>query len=96
MEYIKRTISKEQLKALEALAYWVADVHYITERYGHDEPERERAHKTALMWFDELDKLETPFSIQNAVICFFEDWRNYKRTTTRTFLESRNITVQEG
>lgn len=96
MECIKRTISKEQLNALEALAYWVADVNYITERYGHDEPERERAHKTVLMWFDELDKLKTPFSIQNAVICFFENWRNYKRTTTKAFLKTRNITVREG
>jgi len=92
----KRTISKEQLKALEALAYWVADVHYIIERYGFEDPERERAHKTVLMWFDELDKLQTPFSIQNNVICYFENWRHYKETTTRAFLETQNVEVMEG
>ena len=93
MEYIKRTITPDQLKVLEALAYWVADVHYIIERFGYDEPERERAHKTVLMWFDELDKLQTPFSIQNMICCHFDDWRNYKRTTTRAFLESRNVEI---
>lgn len=89
--YIYRTINKEQLHALEGLAYWIADVNYITERWGADDPEHEVAHKTILMLFDKLDELEVPFSIQNAVICYFEEWRNYKRNTTRGFLESRNI-----
>ena len=51
----------EQRRALEGLAYWIADANYILERYGVNEPEREIARKTIFSMFDELDVLRVPF-----------------------------------
>lgn len=89
-----RYITKEQQKELESLAYWIADLNYIKERHGKDDPELETCRKTIDFIFSRLDELETPFSIQNNVICFFEDWRNYKEIYFSTFLKDNNIIVK--
>lgn len=88
-----RTITKEQLRELEGLAYWIADKNYIIERYGVNDPEVDRCHKTIILIFDKLDELETPFLIQNMVICWAENWRNYKEQYTRNYLKGRGVTV---
>lgn len=83
--------TKEQEKALESLAYWVADVHYIKERYGKD-PELITCDKTIqLCCFPECDRLKIPFWVQNTVICFAENWRQYKEMYLCDFLKTKNI-----
>ena len=89
----KINITKEQLKKLEGLAYWVADVYYIRERYGAGDPEHEKAHQNVLYTFKELDEIKTPFIVQNMVICFAENWRQYKTTHTRDYLTGRGVTI---
>lgn len=84
--------NKEQRNALEALAYHVADVNYIAERYGREEPEHEKAHQNVLLTFFTLDTLGVPFWVQNAVIAFAENWRQYKSVYLSEWLKkNRNI-----
>lgn len=85
------TITKEQYKKLEGLAYWIADAHYIRERFGDTEPELKTCHDTISCIFDELDAIKTPFLVQNVVIAFSENWRRYKEEYLRTYLENRGI-----
>ena len=67
----------KQATELHGLAYWVADINYLRERYGNEEPEIITADKTIRFCFDRLDVLGVPFWVQNTVICFAENWRNY-------------------
>ena len=90
----KRYITRDQLRKLEALAYWIADKNYIMERFGGDDPEVEKCHNTIICIFDELDALGVSFLIQNIIICFAENWRQYKETYTRDVLESRGVMVR--
>lgn len=91
MEKLYFEATPAQFSALEALAYWIADVNYITERYGAEDPEHERAHKTVCMWFEELDRLKVPFWVQNTVIFWAEDWRRYKDNYFFTAMQAKNI-----
>lgn len=90
---MKYQLNMKQYRALQGLAYWVADINYIRERYGKDDPECTICDKTIKLTFDQLDKMQVPYWVQNAVICFAEDWRKYKQTYFQGFLASRNITV---
>ena len=84
--------NKQQVNALEALAYHVADVNYILERFGSDEPEYQSAHKNVLLTFETLDRLCVPFWVQNSVVCFAENWRRYKENYTCDWLlKNKNI-----
>lgn len=38
--------NQEQRNAIEGLAYWIADMEYIMERYGADDPELSEVGKT--------------------------------------------------
>lgn len=84
--------NQEQRNALEGLAYHVADVNYIKERYGVNDPEFKKADKNVSCSFEHLDRLGVPFWVQNAVICFAEDWRQYKTNYLDNWLlKNRNI-----
>ena len=84
----KREIRNE----LEGLAYWVANVNYIKERFGADDPEYAQADKNVLFCFEMLDRLGVPFWVQNSVICFAENWRQYKSCYMKDWLfKNRNI-----
>ena len=84
--------NREQRNALEGLAYWVADVNYIIERYGVSDPEYKKAHNSVLLCFESLDRLGVPFWVQNSVVCFAENWRQYKNNYIDTWLlKNRNI-----
>lgn len=85
------TANCEQRRALEGLAYWIADYSYIKERYGYDDPELEMVHKTITQAFDELDKIEVPFWVQNHVICWAHDWRNTKSQYLSNAMKRYNI-----
>lgn len=84
--------NREQINALHGLAYHVADVNYIKERYGCQDPEFTKADKNVSMTFETLDRLSVPFWVQNSVICFAENWRRYKSEYMDNWLlKNRNI-----
>ena len=86
--------NREQRNALEGLAYHVADVNYILERYGAKDPEYKKAHQNVLLTFKHLDALDVPFWVQNSVICFAENWRRYKSEYMGNWLlKNRNIGI---
>lgn len=88
------TATREQSKELRGLAYWIADIKHMRERYGEDEPELEVCDKTIRFIFDQLDKLGVPFWVQNSVVTYAEDWRRYTETYTDKWLsENRNIVL---
>lgn len=82
----------DQVYALRGLAYHVADVNYIKEKYGADDPEYKKADSNVLYQFEILDRLGVPFWVQNSVICFAENWRRYKSEYLEDWLlKNRNI-----
>ena len=82
-------ISRRGFDELEALAYFIADMNYLKERYSREESaiEREETHKNILMVFAALDREAVPFWLQNAVIASYEDWRTYKRKYFKQIIE---------
>lgn len=89
LEY--RTKDRAIINELEGLAYWIANDNYICERYGTEEPERERVKNTLHLIFDNLDKMKVPYWVQNSVITFAENWRQYKTNYLYSYLKSKNI-----
>ena len=86
--------NREQRNAIEGLAYWVADVNYIIERFGANDPEYKKADSNVLYQFEVLDRLGVPFWVQNSVICFAENWRRYKSEYLEDWLlKNRNIDI---
>lgn len=83
--------NQKQRKALEGLAYWIADRAYIAERYGNDDPEITTCAETIKSIFDECDRLAIPYWVQNAVIIFAENWRHYKTEYLDNVMKSRKI-----
>lgn len=81
-----------QVYALQGLAYHVADVNYIKEKYGENDPEYKKADSNVLYQFEVLDRLGVPFWVQNSVVCFAENWRRYKAEYLENWLlKNRNI-----
>lgn len=88
--YFKAT--REQRNALEGLAYWIANENYIRERYGNNDPEIDKCKKTICNCiFPECDDLAIPFWVQNSIICWAENWRQYKEFYLREAMEEKNI-----
>ncbi len=84
-------LNHEQYTALQGLSYWISDSAYITERFGQDDPELQKVDATIRMCFDECDKLQIPFWVQNATISFGNNWRYAKEHYLDSYLKSRNI-----
>ncbi len=84
-------VNHDQFLALEGLAYRIADNSYMIERYGQDEAKQELAdnHKTIMMLFDDLDKMNVSYYVQNAIIAFADDWRRYKSEYLKTWIRNR-------
>ena len=85
--------TREQYNALDGLAYRIADNAYMIERYGIDgsQKERDENHKTIVDLMEKLDSLCVPFWVQNSVIVWAENWRNYKEQYFGSFLKTKNI-----
>ena len=84
--------TQKQKQALEGLAYWIADVNYIKERFGSDDPELKKCDDTIqLCIFPELDALHVPFWVQNIVISWAENWRQYKEYYFSDAMKKYNI-----
>ena len=79
MEY---KASRSAADELGGLIYWAANLAYTKERYSYDEDEIARCRKSIEFSFSQLDKLGVPFWVQNAALCWAENWKNY---TSRDF-----------
>ena len=90
MKKLSFEINQDTYNMLCGLAYRIADNKYMIERYGMTETETERAenHKTIMSLFDDLDRKNVPFWVQNTVISFADDWRRYKENTLATWLKN--------
>lgn len=72
---IEYSFTEAVMNDLEYLARWRADLAYIVERYGGDDPEAEVSRLNVRYAFDQLDKLGCPYWLQNAALAYGEDWR---------------------
>lgn len=90
---MKYKVTQKQYNSLSGLAYRIADNAYMIERYGAKDTEIERAenHLTILDLFDELDNSGVPFWVQNAVMCWAENWRVLKTDYLVQFLTGRGV-----
>ena len=70
-------VSKKAENEIGGLIYWRANLAYTVERYPEDRHEIERCKKSVEFAFGELDKIGVPFWVQNAALCWAENWRNY-------------------
>lgn len=93
MKNLQFTATKKQSNEIKALAYWIADVNYIRERFGDDEPELLTCDQTIKAIFEKLDILGVPFWVQNEVIFFAENWRAYKSQYLENAMAAKNIHV---
>ena len=85
---------RQQSNALHGLAYWVADEHFIRERYGNDDPEIQVCSRTINECiYPSLDRLHVPFWVQNAVSVFAENWRTYTSSYMDEYLRAKNIII---
>lgn len=71
-------IGQKEIKELEYLARWTADLYYIRERFGADDPAAEVSRGSIKLAFELLDKLGVPYWLQNSAMYFAEDWRRYR------------------
>lgn len=62
-----KTINREQMKKLEAVLFWRRELH-ILKNANKTEWELDQTRKAISYKIDECDKLEIPFSVQNAVL----------------------------
>ena len=85
---LKATINSRQLAILEGIAYRIADIYYMRARYV-DEAKHEinDSHNCLMLLFADADREKIPFFVQNTVICYFENFKNYHRTDVSTYLE---------
>lgn len=86
---IEFTTNQQQEKELEYLARWHADLQYIRERFGNNDPECEVSRKSIEFAFRQLDALAVPFWLQNAALAFSEDWRRYKSMNFWQYIASK-------
>lgn len=85
--------TSEQRDELEGLAYWVSDRAWSRERGKLDEYEERRTGDTIRAIFDALDRLAVPYWVQNAVICWAEDWRHTMKEDLRDAMRARQIAL---
>lgn len=87
--HLEYEVGSAQKKELEYLARWHADLQYIREFYGKDDPECEVSRKSVEFSIRQLDKLGVPFWLQNAALYFSENWRRYKSESLWGWLNRR-------
>lgn len=85
------TATPAQRAELEGLAYWIVDRAWSREHGLLDEHEDQRTDNTIRAIFDALDRLGAPYWVQNAVICWAEDWRRTMCENLRDAMRARSI-----
>lgn len=86
-ESLSFTPSHTQLKALEGLQYWIAELHYL-KNHKHTVHDENKARTTIeKCCFPQCDRLQIPFWVQNAVIMWAESGR-YQNEYFSDFIKS--------
>lgn len=75
------------MRELEYLACWRADLAYIVERFGSDDPEAEVSRKSVEFAFSRLDRMGCPYWLQNCALAYGEDWRGRMQVDFPGWLE---------
>lgn len=91
--HLAAVLDMDARRALEYIARWRADLAYISERYGSDDPEADTSRRSIEFGLDDADRRGLPFWLQNAALQFGEDWRIYKSTDLFTWLTRRGYQV---
>ena len=91
-------LNNAQYMELEGLAYHIADLRYTQERFSraeHYESDLKSIQQTISFAFEQLDKLQVPFWVQNHVIIWAEEWRNLLRADFAEALKAHNIIINK-
>ncbi len=89
LEFIATTVQRNEL---EALAYRIADIAYMREKYGNDEPEITVSRKTIEdCIFPKCDALCIPYWVQNSIIAWAENWRRTKAESLQYAMRQKGI-----
>lgn len=92
---INYTCGERVMRELEYLSRWRADLAYIVERFGGDDPEAEVSRKSIRFAFDQLDKLGCPFWLQNCALAYGEDWRERQQRDFSAWLVAHGYGFRE-
>ena len=87
------TISREQFRVLEGIAYWRAEIAWTVERYGADDVDLPKFHATLESLLDEADRKSIPWAVQNNVLVFAENWRAEKSRYLDCVLIEKGVKV---
>lgn len=86
-------LNMQQRRELDYLARWRADLAYITERWGKDDPETQVSRGCIEFAFTVLDRLHVPFWLQNAALAYGEDWRNRQHESFEHYLRRKGYEI---
>lgn len=88
------TLNRQQYSELAGLAYHHSDLFYRLEHCPNlPEGERIRDRQNVEQHFNALDALGVPFWVQNVVLLWSENWRNYAAGHMQEFLKTKNIFI---
>lgn len=84
-------LNNKQEMILEGMAYRIADINYLKERYKPEEVkhELETSRRTLEGLIKEADKESIPYWVQNIILVKYENWRLWFETTVRDFLKKQ-------
>lgn len=83
------TLTAAQARELEYVARWRADLEYIRERFGADDPEADTSRKSIECGLDQCDALNIPYWLQNAALSFGENWREYLKCNLWDYIRNK-------
>lgn len=74
---LQYAITKKQSNILSGIMYAAADIEYITEKYGPEEPELQAARRNLDSWLDDATYTGTPAALVNHALSYGSSWRRY-------------------
>lgn len=93
MKKLEYQLNMQQLDALNGLAFWLSELSWTRQKYGDNCNELPKIRSTIDSCFDDLDKLNVPFWVQNSTIVWGEDWRRSNSEYFIDYLKTKNISV---
>lgn len=87
------TISREQFRVLEGIAFWRAEIAWTVEKYGADDVDLPKFRASLESLLDEADRKAIPWAVQNNVLVFAENWRAEKSCYLDCVLREKGVQV---
>lgn len=88
-------ITIEQYNVLSSLAFHISNEKRAAEQSVLTRPDAAILRNAVLCCFDECDVLQVPFSVQNAVIAWAQEWRNTLKENCKDALARRGVHVKQ-